>query len=48
MFETKIYVENKIGLHSKAATSFVKKANEYRSSIHIYKEEDYANAKSLL
>ncbi len=48
MFEKKIKIRNKIGLHSKPATYFIKKANEYKSSIMIYKETECANAKSLL
>lgn len=48
MFEKKIKIKNRIGLHSKPATYFIKKANEYKSSIMIYKETECANAKSLL
>lgn len=48
MYEKKINIKNKIGLHSKPATYFVKKANEYKSSIMIYKDVECANAKSLL
>ena len=38
----------KVKLHSKPATEFIKKANEYKSSILIYKGENFSNAKSLL
>ena len=48
MFEKKISVKNRIGLHSKPATYFTKKANEYKSSIMVYKDTECANAKSLL
>ncbi len=48
MFEKKISIKNRIGLHSKPATYFVKKANEYKSSIMVYKDTECANAKSLL
>lgn len=41
-------IQNKVGLHSRPATCFVQKANEYKSSIYIEKEEKRVNAKSLL
>ena len=37
-----------IGLHARPATFFIQKANEFRSSIWIEKEERRVNAKSLL
>ncbi len=36
------------GLHNKQATYFIQKANDFKSSIWIEKEERRINAKSLL
>ena len=43
-----IVVQNQVGLHARPATFFIQKANEFRSSIWVEKEERRANAKSLL
>ncbi len=43
-----VLVENQVGLHARPATFFIQKANEYRSSIWVEKEERRVNAKSLL
>ena len=43
-----ITVENQVGLHARPATFFIQKANEYKSSIWVEKEERRVNAKSLL
>ena len=43
-----IVVQNQVGLHARPATFFIQKANEFRSSIWLEKEERRANAKSLL
>lgn len=43
-----IIIKNKAGLHARPATFFIQKANEYKSSIWIEKEERRVNAKSLL
>ena len=37
-----------VGLHARPATFFIQKANEYKSSIWIEKDERRVNAKSLL
>ena len=42
------HVANEAGLYAKAATSFVQKANEFKSQIWIEKDERRVNAKSLL
>ena len=41
-------VQNQVGLHARPATFFIQKANEFKSSIWIEKEERRVNAKSLL
>ena len=42
-----VVVENQVGLHARPATFFIQKANEFKSSIWVEKEERRANAKSL-
>ncbi len=48
MFVKDVVVQNQVGLHARPATFFIQKANEFKSSIWIEKEERRANAKSLL
>lgn len=48
MFLKEIIVQNQVGLHARPATFFIQKANEYKSSIWIEKDERRVNAKSLL
>ena len=43
-----VVVQNQVGLHARPATFFIQKANEFKSSILIEKEERRVNAKSLL
>jgi phosphocarrier protein len=43
-----VTVENQVGLHARPATFFIQKANEYKASIWVEKEERRVNAKSLL
>lgn len=42
------YGKKQVGLHARPATFFIQKANEFKSSIWIEKEERRVNAKSLL
>lgn len=48
MFVKDVKVENQVGLHARPATFFIQKANEFKSSIWVEKEERRVNAKSLL
>ena len=48
MFVKDVVVQNQIGLHARPATFFIQKANEFKSSIWVEKEERRVNAKSLL
>ena len=48
MYSKDVMVQNQVGLHASPATFFIQKANEFRSSIWIEKEERRVNAKSLL
>ena len=48
MYIKEAVVNNQVGLHARPATFFIQKANEYKSSIWVEKEERRVNAKSLL
>lgn len=48
MYVKDVEVQNQVGLHARPATFFIQKANEYKSSIWVEKEERRVNAKSLL
>ncbi len=48
MYVKDVEVQNKVGLHARPATFFIQKANEYKASIWVEKEERRVNAKSLL
>lgn len=48
MFVKDVMIQNQVGLHARPATFFIQKANEFKSSIWIEKEERRVNAKSLL
>ena len=43
-----VVIQNQVGLHARPATFFIQKANEFKSSIWVEKEERRVNAKSLL
>ncbi len=48
MFSKEVEVLNQVGLHARPATFFIQKANEFKSSIWVEKDERKVNAKSLL
>ena len=48
MYVKDVTVQNQVGLHARPATFFIQKANEFKSSIWLEKEERRVNAKSLL
>ncbi len=48
MYSKEIQVQNRVGLYARPATFFIQKANEYKSTILVEKEERKVNAKSLL
>ena len=48
MIKKDVTITNNIGLHARPATFFIQKANSYKSSIWVEKEERKVNAKSLL
>ena len=43
-----VLVQNQVVLHARPATFFIQKANEFKSSIWVEKDERRVNAKSLL
>ena len=43
-----VVIQNQAGLHARPATFFIQKANEFKSSIWVEKEDRRVNAKSLL
>jgi phosphocarrier protein HPr len=48
MYMKEVVVNNQVGLYARPATFFIQKANEFKSSIWIEKDERRVNAKSLL
>ena len=48
MYVKSVKVQNQVGLHAPPATFFIQKANEFKSSIWVEKDERRVNAKSLL
>ncbi|MBE6537851.1 MAG: HPr family phosphocarrier protein [Ruminococcaceae bacterium] len=48
MISREVKITNSIGLHARPATFFIQKANSYKSSIWVEKNERRVNAKSLL
>lgn len=40
MYVKEVLVQNKAGLHARPATFFIQKANEYKSTVWVEKEED--------
>ena len=48
MITQNVTVKNSIGLHARPATFFIQKANSFRSSIWVEKDDRKVNAKSLL
>ena len=48
MISREITIKNNVGLHARPATFFIQKANSYKSSIWVEKDDRRVNAKSLL
>ena len=48
MVKHDVTITNNIGLHARPATFFIQKANTYKASIWIEKDDRKVNAKSLL
>ena len=48
MISKEVTINNQVGLHARPATFFIQKANDFKSSIWIEKDDRRVNAKSLL
>ncbi len=48
MISREVLISNNIGLHARPATFFIQKANSFKCSIWVEKDERRVNAKSLL
>ena len=48
MVSKEVVINNQVGLHARPATFFIQKANEFKSSIWVEKDERRVTAKSLL
>lgn len=48
MLSKNVIVQNQVGLHARPATFFIQKANNFKSSIWVSKDDRKVNAKSLL
>ena len=48
MISRSVTIKNSVGLHARPATFFIQKANAFKSSIWVEKEDCRVNAKSLL
>ena len=48
MYMKEVVIQNQVGLHARPATFFIQKANEYKSSIWVERDNRRVNAKSLL
>ncbi len=48
MISREVTITNTIGLHARPATFFIQRANSFKSSIWVEKDDRKVNAKSLL
>ncbi|MBQ3427657.1 MAG: HPr family phosphocarrier protein [Clostridia bacterium] len=48
MVSGEVRVNNAVGLHARPATFFIQRANSFKSSIWVEKDDRRVNAKSLL
>lgn len=48
MISCEVTVTNTVGLHARPATFFIQRANSFKSSIWVEKDDRRVNAKSLL
>jgi phosphocarrier protein len=48
MLKKDVTVQNQVGLHARPATFFIQKANEFKSSIWVEKDDRRVAGKSLL
>ena len=48
MIKCTVTIENKLGLHARAATKLARVASRYNSSAQVYKDNKSADAKSII
>lgn len=48
MIEKQITIINKLGLHARAAAKFVALTSKYQSDIHVVKDSQQVNGKSIM
>ena len=48
MISREVTIQNNVGLHARPATFFIQKANSYKASVWVEKDDRRVNAKSLL
>ncbi len=48
MVSSGVTVNNSVGLHARPATFFIQRANSFKSSVWVEKDDRRVNAKSLL
>lgn len=48
MIEREIEIVNRLGLHARAAAKLVKKAAQYRAQVHVIRDDEAVDAKSIL
>lgn len=48
VMEKEFRIQNKLGLHARAAAQFVKTANRYSCEIQVSRERTIANGKSIM
>ena len=48
MISRSVTIKNSVGLHARPATFFIQKANAFKCSVWVEKEDCRVNAKSLL
>lgn len=48
MIQREVTITNSTGLHARPATFFIQRANTYRSSVWVVKDDRKVSAKSLL
>ena len=48
MISRSVTIQNSVGLHARPATFFIQKANAYKCTVWVEKEDRKVNAKSLL
>ncbi len=47
-YEEKVIVKNKLGMHLRSAGLFVETSSKFRSEIHLAKDENKVNGKSIM